>query len=110
MRAYRPAQSIVPPYQYGAIGPDMAMMMGVNAAMQRGVGPQKGYEGTPTICVTSDAGAAYSLFELDTAIKYGLLTITIIYNNNAWGSGRTRRGRSGRCTCTCSKRTCAMTR
>ena len=85
MRAYRPAQSIVPPYQYGAIGPDMAMMMGVNAAMQRGVGPQKGYEGTPTICVTSDAGAAYSLFELDTAIKYGLLTITIIYNNNAWG-------------------------
>ena len=85
MRAYRPAQTIVPAYQYGAIGPDMAMMMGVNVAVQRGVGPQKGYQGTPTICLTSDAGAAYSLFELDTAIKYGLPTINIIYNNDAWG-------------------------
>lgn len=85
LRAYRAAQVIVPPYQYAAIGPDMAMMIGVNAAVQRGVGPQKGYEGTPTICITSDAGAAFSLFELDTAIKYGLPTITIIYNNNAWG-------------------------
>lgn len=85
MRAYRPAQEIVPPYQYGAIGPDMAMMMGVCCAVQRGVGPQKGYEGVPTICITSDAGAAYSLFELDTANKYGWPTITIVYNNNAWG-------------------------
>jgi thiamine pyrophosphate-dependent acetolactate synthase large subunit-like protein len=85
MRAYRPAQEIVPPYQYGAIGPDMAMMMGVSCAVQRGVGPQKGYEGVPTICLTSDAGAAYSLFELDTAIKYGWPTITVVYNNDAWG-------------------------
>lgn len=85
MRAYRPGQEIVPAYQYGATGPDMAMMMGVNAAIQRGVGPQKGYQGTPTICITSDAGMAYSLFELDTAIKYGLPTVTIVYNNNAWG-------------------------
>jgi thiamine pyrophosphate-dependent acetolactate synthase large subunit-like protein len=85
LRAQRPGHMIVPPYQYGAIGPDMAMMMGVSAAVQRGVGPQKGYEGAPTICITSDAGAAYSLFELDTALKYRLPTITIIYNNNAWG-------------------------
>jgi thiamine pyrophosphate-dependent acetolactate synthase large subunit-like protein len=76
---------IVPAYQYGAIGPDMSMMMGVCTAVQRGVGPQKGYEGAPTICVTSDAGVAYSMFELDTAAKYGLPTITIVYNNNAWG-------------------------
>jgi len=85
MRARRPGQMIVPAYQYGAIGPDMAMMMGVCTAVQRGVGPQKGYEGAPTICVTSDAGVAYSMFELDTARKYGLPTITIVYNNNAWG-------------------------
>ena len=85
LRAQRPGQSIVPPYQYGAIGPDMAMMMGVCAAVQRGVGPQKGYEGAPTICITSDAGVAYSMFELDTASKYGWPTITIVYNNNAWG-------------------------
>ncbi|MDH3994354.1 MAG: thiamine pyrophosphate-binding protein [Gammaproteobacteria bacterium] len=85
MRAQRPGQMIVPPYQYGAIGPDMSMMMGVCAAVQRGVGPQQGYEGAPTLCITSDAGVAYSMFELDTANKYGLPTITIIYNNNAWG-------------------------
>ena len=85
MRARRPGQMIVPAYQYGAIGPDMAMMMGACAAVQRGVGPQKGYEGAPTICVTSDAGVAYSMFELDTASKYRLPAITIVYNNNAWG-------------------------
>jgi thiamine pyrophosphate-dependent acetolactate synthase large subunit-like protein len=86
LRAYRPAQEIVPPYQYAAIGPDMAMMMGVSCAVQRGVGPQKGYQGAPTICITSDAGVAYSLMELDTAIKYGWPTITIVYNNNCWGA------------------------
>ena len=43
-----------------------------------GAGPQQGYQGAPTICITSDAGAAYSLFELDTAIKYGLPTINIL--------------------------------
>ena len=85
LRAQRPGQMIVPPYQYGAIGPDMSMMMGVCAAVQRGVGPQKGYESAPTICITSDAGVAYSMFELDTANKYGWPTITIVYNNNAWG-------------------------
>lgn len=86
LRAYRPAQEIVPAYQYAAIGPDMAMMMGVSCAVQRGVGPQKGYQGAPTICITSDAGVAYSLMELDTAIKYGWPTITIVYNNNCWGA------------------------
>ncbi len=85
LRAQRPGHMIVPAYQYGAIGPDMSMMMGVSAAVQRGVGPQQGYAGAPTICITSDAGLAYSLFELDTASKYRLPTITIVYNNNAWG-------------------------
>lgn len=85
LRAHRPAQGIVPGYQYAAIGPDMAMMIGVSAAVQRGVGPQKAYQGAPTLCVTSDAGAAYSMFELDTAVKYKIPTITVIYNNNSWG-------------------------
>ncbi len=85
MRARRPGQMIVPAYQYGAIGPDMSMMMGACTAVQRGIGPQQGYEGAPTICVTSDAGVAYSMFELDTANLYGPPTITIVYNNNAWG-------------------------
>ncbi|MFV0411200.1 MAG: thiamine pyrophosphate-binding protein [Paracoccus sp. (in: a-proteobacteria)] len=86
LRAYRPGQEIVPPYQYGAIGPDAAMMMGVSCAVQNGVGPQAGYEGAPTMCITSDAGISFSLMELDTARKYGWPTIITVYNNNAWGT------------------------
>jgi acetolactate synthase I/II/III large subunit len=84
-RAYRPGQGIVCPYQYGAIGPDLAMMIGASAAVQRGVGPQAPYKGAPTVCVSSDAGIAYSLFELDTAAKYKIPVIGIIYNNDSWG-------------------------
>ena len=85
LRAFRPAQTVVCAYQYGAIGPDMAMMMGAGAAVQRGVGPQAAWKGTPVLCITSDAGAAYSMFELDTASKFKIPTITLIYNNNSWG-------------------------
>ena len=85
LRAFRPAQSVVCAYQYGAIGPDMAMMIGAGAAVQRGVGPQAAWKGAPVLTITSDAGAAYSLFELDTAMKFKIPTITLIYNNNSWG-------------------------
>ncbi len=85
LRANRPAQGIVCAYQYGAIGPDLAMMIGAGAAVQRGVGPQAAYKGAPVFCITSDAGAAYSLFEMDTAAKFKIPVIAVIYNNNSWG-------------------------
>lgn len=85
LRAFRPGQTVVCAYQYGAIGPDMAMMIGAGAAVQRGVGPQAAWKGAPVLTITSDAGAAYSLFELDTAMKFKIPTITLIYNNNSWG-------------------------
>jgi acetolactate synthase I/II/III large subunit len=85
LRAYRPGQSVVCAYQYGAIGPDLAMMIGAAAAVQRGVGPQSPYKGAPVLCVTSDAGIAYSMFELDTAAKYKIPVIAVVYNNNSWG-------------------------
>ncbi len=85
LRAHRPGQAITCAYQYGAIGPDLAMMIGAGAAVQRGVGPQQPYQGAPVLCITSDAGAAYSMFELDTAAKYGIPIIGIVYNNNSWG-------------------------
>ena len=84
-RAYRPGQVITCGYQYGAIGPDVAMTIGAGAAEQRGVGPQAPYKGAPVCCVSSDAGIAYSLFELDTAQKYKIPIIAVIYNNNSWG-------------------------
>ncbi len=85
MRSYRPGQNICPGYQYGAIGPDLAMVIGASAAVQRGVGPQAPYKGAPALCVTSDAGIAYSMFELETATKYKIPVVAVVYNNNAWG-------------------------
>lgn len=85
LRANRPGQGVVCAYQYGAIGPDAAMMIGAGAAVQRGVGPQAPYKGAPVVVVTSDAGIAYSMFELDTAAKYKIPIIAVIYNNNSWG-------------------------
>jgi thiamine pyrophosphate-dependent acetolactate synthase large subunit-like protein len=61
------------------------MMIGASAAVQRGVGPQAPYKGAPVVVVTSDAGVAYSMFELDTAAKYKIPIIAVIYNNNSWG-------------------------
>jgi thiamine pyrophosphate-dependent acetolactate synthase large subunit-like protein len=85
LRANRPAQGLVCAYQYGAIGPDLAMTIGAGAAVQRGVGPQAPYKGAPVLCITSDAGIAYSMFELDTAAKYKIPVIAVVYNNNSWG-------------------------
>ncbi|MBI1764262.1 MAG: thiamine pyrophosphate-binding protein [Acidobacteria bacterium] len=85
LRANRPGQGIVCAYQYGAIGPDLAMVIGAGAAVQRGVGPQAPYKGAPVLCVTSDAGIAYSMFELETAAKYKIPVINLVYNNNSWG-------------------------
>ena len=86
LRAHRVAQEVACPYQYGAIGPDLAMMIGASVAVQRGVGPQATYKGAPVLCVTSDAGMGYSLFEIETAAKYKVPVIGVVYNNNAWGT------------------------
>lgn len=86
LRAYRPAQEIPVVYQFGPMGPDLAMGMGAAAAVQRGIGPQSPYQGAPVVVVTGDAGMAFSLFELDTCAKYKLPVICVVYNNNCWGS------------------------
>jgi thiamine pyrophosphate-dependent acetolactate synthase large subunit-like protein len=85
LRGNSPGQAITAAYQYGAIGPDYAVSLGATAAQQRGVGPRKDYQGAPGLCVTSDAGIAYSLFELDTAQKYKIPVVCVVYNNNSWG-------------------------
>jgi thiamine pyrophosphate-dependent acetolactate synthase large subunit-like protein len=85
MRANRPGQGLACGYQYGAIGPDLAMTIGAGAAVQRGIGLQAPYKGAPVLCITSDAGIAYSMFELDTAAKYKIPVIAVVYNNNCWG-------------------------
>ncbi len=86
LRANRPGQEVVVVYQFGAMGPDLAMMMGPAVAVQRGIGPHAPYQGAPVVVVTGDAGMAYSLMELDTFVKYRLPVICIVYNNDCWGT------------------------
>jgi thiamine pyrophosphate-dependent acetolactate synthase large subunit-like protein len=94
LRAYRPGQEINVPYQYMAIGPDLAMAIGAGAAVQLGIGPQAAYRGAPVLVVTSDAGMAYSLLELDTAAKYKIPLICVVFNNNCWGMWPSAAGQS----------------
>lgn len=86
LRANRPGQEVTVVYQFGAMGPDLAMMMGASVAVQRGIGPHAPYRGAPVVVVTGDAGMAYSLLELDTFVKYKLPVICIVYNNDCWGT------------------------
>lgn len=85
VRAYRPGQYVNALYQYAPIGPSMAMALGTGAAVQNGVGPQAPYQGAPVLCIASDAGAAYSIMELDTFNKYRIPAVIVVYNNNSWG-------------------------
>jgi acetolactate synthase-1/2/3 large subunit len=86
LRANRPGQEIVCPYQFGAIGPDMAMLIGSAIAVKDGSGPQAKYKGAPSVCLTTDAGMGFTLVELDTAVKYKVPLITLVYNNDCWGT------------------------
>jgi len=61
------------------------MMMGAGAAVKNGAGPQAPYKGAPVLAITGDAGIAFSIMELDTASKYKIPVIAVVYNNNAWG-------------------------
>ncbi|HEX6161813.1 MAG TPA: thiamine pyrophosphate-dependent enzyme [Vicinamibacterales bacterium] len=86
LRGFRPGQIMNGAYQYGAIGPDLGYAVGVAAAVQLGVGPQAAHQGHPIICTTGDAGFGYTAMEIDTMAKYKLPVVTIVYNNNAWGT------------------------
>jgi acetolactate synthase I/II/III large subunit len=61
------------------------MAFGAGAAVQLGVGPQAAYRRAPVFVVTSDAGLAFSMFELETAAKYKIPIVGVVYNNNSWG-------------------------
>ena len=86
LRANRPAQEIPVVYQFGPMGPDLAMLFGAGVAVQRGIGPQAAYKGAPVVVVTGDAGMGFSLLELDTFAKYKVPVICIVYNNDSWGT------------------------
>ena len=86
LRGYRPGQILNGAYQYGDIGPDVGYAFGAAVAVRHGISVQAPYQGAPVICVTGDAGIGYTIMELETASKYRMPIIVIVYNNNAWGT------------------------
>ena len=80
----------MPGYQFGNIANSVGMSTGVAAAVKEGVGYQAKYRGSPTICVSSDAGFGQQMGELETQARYKLPVVHIVYNKNSWGmSGST---------------------
>lgn len=86
LRAFRPGQSIITMYQFGAIGVAVPMMLGACIAVRDGVGMQRPFSGAPVAVHCGDGEMGYSMFEIATAVKYKLPLIVIVYNNNSWGS------------------------
>jgi acetolactate synthase I/II/III large subunit len=86
LRAYRPGQEIVTHYQFGTMGPEIAMMIGSAAAVTLGAGVQNVYKGAPAFVICGDGGVTTSLMEIETAVKYKIPLVAIISNNNCWGT------------------------
>ncbi|MBY5420083.1 thiamine pyrophosphate-binding protein [Rhizobium leguminosarum] len=86
LRANRSGQTIASMYQFGALGTAIPMMLGASLAVKNGIGEQSAYQGAPTLVQCGDSEMGYSLLELETAVKYKLPLIVVVYNNNAWGT------------------------
>ncbi len=86
LRSSRPGQNICSYYQSGTIGTEIPHGIGCAAAVKEGVGIQGAYKGAPVLSYASDASMAYGLVELETAAKYRLPLITVVYNNDCWGT------------------------
>jgi acetolactate synthase-1/2/3 large subunit len=85
LRANRPGQGVVSLYQSGTIGAELNHGLGAAAAVKQGASVQAAYKGAPVLATCSDGGMAYGLLELDTAVKYRLPLIVVVYNNDSWG-------------------------
>jgi acetolactate synthase-1/2/3 large subunit len=49
---------------------------------------------TPVVCITGDGGFLFAATELATAMQFGINTVTVVYNDNAYGnSNRDQRER-----------------
>ena len=50
----------------------------------------------PVVCVTGDGGFLFAATELATAVQHGINTVTVVYNDDAYGnSNRDQRERFG---------------
>ena len=85
-RSFARASLSTIPTSSARIGPNIAMAIGTwpRSAWHRSPGALP--SGAPVICLTSDAAAAYTIMELETAAKYKMPVVVVVYSNNAWGT------------------------
>jgi acetolactate synthase-1/2/3 large subunit len=74
---YAPRTFLTPGYQ-GTLGYGFATALGAKA----------GNPGRPVVSVTGDGGFSWTLPELSTARKYGLATVTVVFNDGYFGNVR----------------------
>ncbi|GAA2888292.1 thiamine pyrophosphate-binding protein [Streptosporangium fragile] len=74
---YRPRTFLTPGYQ-GTLGYGFATALGAKAA-----DPDR-----PVVSITGDGGFSWTLQELSTAKKYGLATVTVVFNDGFFGNVR----------------------
>lgn len=58
-------------------------------ALSAGIGAKCAVPGRPVVAFTGDAGLYYHLAEIETAVRYGINTVTVV-NDNAGGNQSTR--------------------
>jgi len=58
---------------------------GLGFAFPAGLGAKAGMPESPVVCVTGDGGFQYNFQELATAAQYGIHTVVLMFNDNAWG-------------------------
>ena len=58
---------------------------GLGFAFPAGLGAKAGKPESPVVCVTGDGGFQYNFQELATAAQYGIHSIVLMFNDNAWG-------------------------
>ncbi len=59
--------------------------LGLGFAFPASLGAKLGRPDSPVVCVTGDGGFQYNMQELATAAQYGIHTIVLMFNDNAWG-------------------------
>jgi acetolactate synthase-1/2/3 large subunit len=68
----------------------------LGSAFPTALGAKVGRPDRPVVCVSGDGGFLFAATELATAMQYGINTVTIVFNDNAYGnSNRDQRERFG---------------
>ncbi len=60
--------------------------VGIGYAFPASLGAKMGMPHRRVVCVTGDGGFQYNLQELATAVQYGIASVVLLFNDNAWGA------------------------